>query len=112
MKRRVCIELPKQDPEANHHTKLGKLTNTVCGTGEASHIWGGGEVRRETVNLGLHISVPQPPLCSKLEKDDHLAARVDDFLCIGPWSELESIFTSLKKPYDLKSTMVRWGCRT
>lgn len=108
MRRRVYIELPEQDPESKKKDKMGRLAKAMYGTRDAPQIWSG-EVCREMIAKGFQPSVLHPSVFSMPEKDMHVVVHVDDFLCVGPWSELEWLYDSLKQVYDLKSTLVRGG---
>lgn len=61
--------------------------------------------------LGFISSVLHPSVFIKASCDIFVVVHVDDFLCVGPWHDLGSLCASLKKLYDLKSTMVREGYR-
>lgn len=110
MRRRVHIGLPKQDPGSKNKEKMGRLVKAMYGANEAPQIWGD-EVRREMTRLGFRARVLHPSVCSKPEAETYVVVHVDDFLYIGPGSELEELYASLKNICDLKSTMVRWGKR-
>lgn len=111
MRRKVYIELPDQDPEAKGRNKMGRLVKAMYGTSDAPQLWSE-KVRREMVALGSQASVLHPSVFSKPDTDVHVVVHVDDFMCVGPWKELDSVYISLKNIYDLKSTFVRrGGCR-
>lgn len=110
MRRRVYIELPDQDPESKEKDKMGRLVNATHRVRDAPQIWSG-EVRREMIAKGFQPSVLHPSVFSNPGKHMHIVVHVDDCLCVGPWSELEVLYDSLKQVYDLESTLVRGGYR-
>lgn len=44
---------------------------------------------------------------AKRDTQTFVVVHVDDFLCVGPWDELDLLHASPKKVCDLKSTMLR-----
>lgn len=39
VKRALCIELPKEDPERKSEEKVGKLLKASCGSSDAPQAW-------------------------------------------------------------------------
>lgn len=52
-----------------------------------------------------------PLVYFKRHSQVYVVVRVDEFLCLGPWAELEPLYCTLKKIDDLKRTMTRGGSR-
>lgn len=67
------------------------------------------EVRKEMRKLGFKVSLLHPPVHYKVGSQTCVVVHADDFLCIGPRLELESLYDNLRRVDDLRSTMLREG---
>lgn len=78
--------------------KFGRLVRAMYGTRDAPQIWVQ-EAKKEMEKLQFEASDAQT----------FVVAHMDDFVCVGPWEELELLYASLEKVYDSKNTMFREG---
>lgn len=87
---------------------MGLLVKAMYGTRDAPQIWAE-EVKKDMDQLQFESSVLHLSVSHKRDMQTFVVVHVDDFLCVGPWEELELLYTTLKKVYDLKNSMFRKG---
>jgi hypothetical protein len=105
MRRRVYIELPRQDPRHGSGDTVGLLKKAMYGTRDAPQIWQE-EVQRTMEEIGFKVSMLHPSIYHHPGREVVVVVHVDDFLCSGEAGNLEWLYQSLRKRYDLSRTMV------
>lgn len=85
---------------------MGRWAKAMYGTKHAPQIWSE-EVRRKMKAMRCHASAEYP----KPERQVHMVAQIDDFLCVAIWVELDSLYYTLTKRFDFRSIVVRGGRR-
>ena len=104
-RRRICIELPRQDSKQGAADLVGQLHKAMYGTRDPQ-IWAK-EEQKVMENLGFVISVLQPSVCYHPSKDLIVVVHVDDFLCSGEVKELEWLFDNLAQKFELKKSLIK-----
>ena len=104
-RRRIYIELPRQDPKHGAGDLVGRLQKAMYGTRDAPQIWAK-EVQKAMEGLGFVISVLQPSVYHHPSKDLLVVVHVDDFLCSGGVKDLEWLFDNLSQKFELKRSMI------
>ena len=101
-RRRVYIELPRQDPKHGVADLVGLLQKAMYGTRDAPQIWAK-EVQKDMEGLGFVISMFQLSENYHPSKDLIVVVPVDDFLCSGEMKELEWLYDNL---FELKKSLI------
>ena len=105
MRRKVYIELPRQDPRWKEGRVVGVLRKALYGTRDAPQIWGG-EVKKTLESMGFSASVHQPSVFHHKARGMVVVVHVDDFLCSGEEKDLEWLYDTLRQKYDLKKSVL------
>ena len=108
MRRRVYIELPRQDRRYGDGSVVGMLRKAMYGTRDAPKIWRD-QVQEALEELGFITSVLHPSVYFCRERGLVIIVHVDDFLCSGEASELEWLFENLRRKYEMSRTMIGEG---
>ena len=104
-RRRIYIELPRQDPKHGAADLVGLLQKAMYGTRDAPQIWAK-EVQKVMEELGFVISMFQPSVYYHPSKDLIVVVHVDDFLCSGEMKELEWLYDNLAQKFELKKSLI------
>ena len=104
-RRRIYIELPRQDPKHGDAEFVGRLQKAVYGSRDAPQIWAK-EVQKVMEGLGFVISMFQPSVYRHPSKDLLVVVPVDDFLCSREVKDLEWLFDNLAQKFELKRAMI------
>jgi len=105
IKRRVYIELPREDPRSESKKWVGRLVKAMYGTRDAPQVWQE-EVRKTMGEMGFETMVSTPCVYVNRELDVKIVAHVDDLLCTGPKENLEKVKKLLEKKYQMKAKMI------
>ena len=105
-KRKIYIELPRQDQRHGDGGTVGVLRKTMYGTRDAPQIWQK-DVQKVLENEGFEVSLLQPSVYHHKKKDMLVVVHVDDFLCSGDLETLGWLYETLKKKYDLKKDILK-----
>ena len=109
-RRRIYIELHRQDPKHGAADLVGLLQKAMYGTPNAPQIWAK-EVQKVMEGLGFVISIFQPSVHYHPSKILIVVVHVDDFLCSGEMKELEWLYDNLAQKFELKKSLgrtIRW----
>ena len=104
-RRRIYIELPRQDPRSGDGGTVGVLRKAMYGTRDAPQIWQK-EVQKALEEVGFEMSILQPSVYFHKEKNMLVIVHVDDFLCSGNLEAVEWLYETLKQKYDLKKDLL------
>ena len=102
-RRRIYIELPRQDSKHGDAEFVGRLQKAKYGTQDAPQIWAK-DVQKVMEGLGIVVSMFQPSVYYHPSKDLLVVVHVDDFLCSGDgrtWSGSSTTYpgsSSLRDP--------------
>ena len=105
IQRRVYIELPSEAKERGGGDMVGLLQKAMYGLRDAPQVWQE-EVRRILGGLGFVESKTAPCVYYNERTGVRLVTHVDDFLCIGPRSELMEFYEELNGVLDLKCSVL------
>ena len=105
IRRRVYIELPQQDSRSADKSVVGVLRKAMYGTRDAPQIWQE-EVERAMRDLGFELSILHSSVFYHRPRNVIVVIHVDDFLCSGKIEDLQWLYESVKKKYDLKYTIL------
>jgi hypothetical protein len=103
-RRVIYIELPTQDPQYGGEF-VGVLRKAMYGTRDAPQIWAA-EVQCALEGLGFQKSVFQPSVYYHSSKNMVVTVHVDDFLVSGDIADLDWLYRSIQKKYDLKRSVL------
>ena len=103
-RRRINIELPRQEPKHGEANLVGLLQKAMYLTRDAPQIWAK-EVQKVMEGLGFVISMFQPSEDYQPSKDPFVV-HVDDFLCSGEMKELEWLYDNLAQKFELKKSLI------
>lgn len=99
MRWRVFADLPEEDLVSKEKQKIGRLGKAMYGMRGApppSDLFGEGQARDGQDRILHGVIAP-------------FGVDVDDFLCLGPWEELEQLYQPSKQVHDLHNTKPRGG---
>ena len=106
--RRVCIELPAEDPGSIGGKIVGKLEKALCGTRDAPQPWLD-ELSKTLVEIGFTMSARFPGLHFHERLEVALVTDVDDLLCNGSEENLNWVRAELSKKYEMKGQVMVEG---
>ena len=104
-RRRIYIDLPRQDPKHGASDLVCLLRKSMYGTRDAPLIWAK-EVQKVMEEWGFVISKFQPSVYYHPSKDLIVVVRVDDFLCSGEMKKLEWLHDNLAQKFELKKSLI------
>ena len=105
IKRRVYIELPEEDEHREGGRYVGMLNKAMYGLRDAPQVWQM-EVRRILGGMGFIESTTAPCVYYQPLTGIRLVTHVDDFLCIGPGTQLREFYENLHHVLDLKCELL------
>ena len=104
-KREIYVELPEEDQEENGEDMVGRLRLSMYGTRDAAQNWAL-EYASTLVSLGFKQGLASPCHFFHPTRKLRTAVHGDDFVTVGPKSELKKMRKELEMKYDLKTSVL------
>ena len=104
----MYIELPKEDAGREGGRMMGMLNKAMYGLRDAPQVWQE-EVRRILGGLGFHECKTSPCVFVNQRTSLRIVTHVDDFLCVGPDTELKQFYQDLSHELELKCEILGDG---
>ena len=107
-RRRVYVQLPHEDQQGDVAPMVGRLNKAMYGTRDAPPIWHE-HLCQTLVDVGFMACKLNPGVYVHKERGLELAVHVDDLAATGALPNLEWLYGSLSKAYEVKKELLGPG---
>ena len=105
--REIYIEIPKEDSRSQGGVMIGRLNRALYGTRDAPMAWQK-VVQDFMVKHGFQPCLESPGVYYEENRGLKIISHVDDFLVVGPRSEVQWFNARLASEYEVKVQMMGW----